>query len=274
MNCKDALEFISSAHDGELSKEDYMLLKEHLSLCPSCRNEFELDQITKNVIKYKLKRVNTPEEVKLRILAQLTSEKPKYFHTLQSLISLVRFRWRIAVAVGTVAIIFLIILYIPEKQQPFIQLDNGNIIDQSFNTFELLINGSITPQVVSNDYKTVQRFFKQEVDYDINLLQLKNCTLQGGILSRYKDEEIVHVFYLIGNNRITVTQIPIQSIYRDSTFILPIEVKRELDHTGWFLQEHIPGCSMIMWIKDSMLCCAVGDMEQERLLAHFREVCE
>ncbi|ACF13727.1 hypothetical protein Ctha_1264 [Chloroherpeton thalassium ATCC 35110] len=76
MECKEALTLISAAVDGELGGAKLKEFEIHLQECEVCRNEYEAEKATKNILKQKLKKVKAPPSLVDAIRRQTMGNVP------------------------------------------------------------------------------------------------------------------------------------------------------------------------------------------------------
>ena len=269
MDCKEASEYISAIIDGQIENTIKPRLNEHLKRCSGCRNEFELERLTKHVIKYNVGRVKAPQSLASLISTQLQQEaaaektKSSWLGNLFILPT-----WKTALAVSGALALILILTLIPSRSHhSHANPIDGNIIHQTYNNFDGVLDGKITPQVASDNPSVVHAFFSSKVNFNVVVPRLKHCALVGGVFSEYNNEGIAHVIYKNGNDIIYMCQAKLGSVMDSHVLNISDEAKRDLQRTGWYFENHAPNCSLVMWIDDSTLCCAIGDISKDKLMA-------
>jgi hypothetical protein len=278
VECKQVLELITASLDGQIEGEERSSLEKHLSLCPRCKLEAELERMTKTVTKLHLPLKKTPPKVSSQIsgllaLAQQSSKsRPS---SLLGTIFTLPIRKTIFALSGAIAVFLLILNLLPgHARHTHGAPRDGNIINQSYNNLDGILEGSLVPQIASDDPKIVRSFFSQKTNFNVNIPSLKNCTLIGAISSHYNDGCVAHVIYKHGGDVIYLYETRIDSIMNglSCSMNLPDEVKNQIRRTGWYIESHVPDCTLMMWLPDSTtLCCVVAEMDKECLCACLKE---
>ena len=100
---------------------------------------------------------------------------------------------------------------------------------------------------------------------------MKRYTLVGGNSTRYQNEALAHLVYKHGNDIVYLYQAKYQDVLKGTTLNLPSDVIDELRRTGWYFENQIPDCSLIIWVEDSLICCVIADVTKDQLLASLQE---
>lgn len=66
-DCDDIEKFVQQYLDGALSEEQKILFEEHLDYCLPCDKKIEFEKKLKDVVRLKIKRILTPNQVEERI---------------------------------------------------------------------------------------------------------------------------------------------------------------------------------------------------------------
>ena len=274
MNCDEVQEYISAAVDGEIDRLVESHVNDHLTKCNKCRNEVELERMTKLVVHRNLQRVNASRTLAADILSQLAHEgsseekKPAgWFDTLFGLLT-----WRTAFAVsGVLAIIVLLVLIPSRAHHSHTQPNDDNMLHQAYNNFDGILDGKIVPTVTSTDPSTVKAYFTSKAKFNVNVPHLRRCSLLGGIFSEYKHEGLAHVVYKHNNKIIYMYQAKLCTVMGSGCLHLPIDARNELQQSGWYFENHEPDCTLAMWVVDSTVCCAIADINKEQLMACLKD---
>ncbi len=274
MKCRKFRELITAAADGELEEESKPQFEQHLSVCKQCRAEYDLERATKAFVMRRIGRAVTPAPVRNRIIAMLQHEgtapvRPRF--------SLGEFLRRpigagTMVLATTVAAVAIFVMFSPTRErhshaQPF----DGDIIHQTYNNFDRVLNGQITPQLVSADRMTLDNWFDSSVDFHVTIPRMKDYRLRGGVCSKYKHAKIAHLVYSNGNDIVYLYQTKLREVLDGDVLQLPPNVLADVRSTGWHFENHLPDCSLAVWVVDSTICCAIADIRHEQLVANLRE---
>lgn len=277
MNCKQACELITASLDGQVEEGLRPALDTHLSSCPPCRNEAELERMTKMITKRSLPLITTPPNVAAHIAEMLLEEDrhPAKRKSEWSDIFSLPIRTTVLAMGGAAAIFAILIFLLPTKSTHLHAAPkDGNIIHQTYNDYDDLLQGSLVPQIASDDPGTVKAYLAKKADFNVDVPRLHHCTLMGAFSSQYNDECVAHVIYKHGTDVIYLYETRVDSVMNGEScsLNLPEEVKTQLKKTGWYVESHDPNCSLMIWLSDSKtLCCAMAEMDKDRLLACLKQ---
>lgn len=273
MQCKEFSEYISPFIDGELDGAIESSFRQHLEACPRCRNEAELERITKNLVGHRLPRLYAPDKLVASIHQKLAGDTAVSFSVKGLTTSLLQqLTWRTVFAIGAAAVIIFLLTLIPFRtHRSHAQPEDSSIINQTYNNFDGILDGKMTGEVSSEDPAVVRTFLSSRVNFPLTVPSPKNCKLISGGHSHYKCANLVHLLYQNDKGLIYLYQTSLRAINDERVLGIPAEVTRELRQTGWHVESHRPDCCLIMWIADSTICCAIGDMDKNQLLASFKE---
>lgn len=276
MSCEEFLPLISAAVDNHLDDEERSLLFEHMSGCVHCRTEFELEQMTKQVVRQRTVRVQVPAYLSARISQQLLAEANKKFSVRQWFEEwLPAPSWKTSFAAGGIIVVVLaVILTIRNFPHSHTQPADNNIIHQTFNYFDSVAKGHLVPTVASSDPVQVASALAQNVNFEVYVPKLRRCRLVGGLFTNYNTEKIAHLIYQNGDKLVYLYQTCFDAIEERGVLNLPPEAKIELKQTGWYFENHLKDCSLIVWLDGSTVCAAVADMNREELLACLKDIGE
>lgn len=269
MDCHEVKEHISAAVDNRLESDLKNAFEEHIAQCTSCRNEFELERLTKKYIQGTLVRAAAPTAVSRSILSDLgsaaeTETTPSWISRLWS-----QPRLKPAFALGIIAILAMVLFVsLPLNTRHLHTSPNDNdIVHQSLNNFDAVVAGTLKPQVASSDPAKVKSFFAKTVNYEVEVPHIKKCKLIGGFISSYQGKPLAHLVYKHDNQVVYLYQVDMQTVLEGTSLTLPANAKEELLRTGWYVQSPQPKCSLVMWLIDNTLCTAVADMDKTELIA-------
>ena len=69
--CEEAFRRLDDYLDRELSSEETVLVREHLEICAGCAREFNFEASVLKGVREKLRQIDVPESLQLRILSVL-----------------------------------------------------------------------------------------------------------------------------------------------------------------------------------------------------------
>lgn len=270
MTCHEVLELIPAAIDGEVGEDILSVLNRHLGECSPCRTEFELERMTKRVVRRQISPAEAPSGLQRRIRQQIAAERFSSEPRAASGKRINQPPWKMMLAIASVAaVVLLLTLITPSKSHhSHAQPADGNIIHQTYNNFDDVLDGRLHPQIVSDDPVAVRAFFEPMVKFKVHVPKMKKFKLLGAVCSQYQNQCIAQLIYQGAHDIVYLYQIGCAEAFdRKGDFRLPAEAVTELQRTGWYFENHIPDCSLALWVKDSTLCCALADINKDVLLA-------
>jgi anti-sigma factor RsiW len=274
VECKDIQDLITAEIDGELAVEYKSPLQEHLRDCPKCKADFELERSTKAFLQRRLKRVETPLFIRQQIRSDLAARaagQSRVSTWFRGLLSSPSPRTLLAFGL-TLGVIVILLMLTPRKpRHSHTQPDDANIIHQTFNNFDGILNGKISPQVSSDDPAVLKNYFASRVSFNVNCPKHKDYKLLGGVCSHYNDEPVANVVYKNGREVIYLYETNFRCVSRGTHLNLPQHAMDQLRATGWYFENPRPECSLAVWLVDSTVCCAIADMAQDKLMAFLQE---
>ena len=73
--CEEAFRRLDDYLDRELSTEETELVREHLEICAGCAREFNFESSILSGVREKLRQIDVPPSLQLRILSVLEKER-------------------------------------------------------------------------------------------------------------------------------------------------------------------------------------------------------
>jgi anti-sigma factor (TIGR02949 family) len=278
VTCSEALELLPAAVDGRIGEDLLHKLNHHFGTCTQCLHEFELERITKSVVRKHSRPTRSPEHLKTRIQNELNRERnalagagiPPKQQERKGLMG-----WPVFVLTGAGAVILLLLVVttpLQPKHHTHTQPVDGDIVHQTYNNFDGVLDGKLRPEVVSDDPKVVKAFFSPMVDFDVQIPEMKKFKLIGAMCSQYDGRCIAQLVYKGNKDVVYLYEVNLRTALRaEHGARLTAKAANQLLQTGWYVESHVPDCSLAMWVKDSTLCCAIADVNKDLLLASLTE---
>jgi hypothetical protein len=272
VDCKEFQEQVSPAVDKLLSQQEMARFVEHAKECSRCRYEYQTESATKALVCQRAGMVQTPREVVERISQLLERER-------QGEGSVTKDRWKQIVwgpvfkpALGLGVVVALVLLlftiYRPPSDTALIQSSSfNNVISQSLENYGAVVDGSIKPQLVSNQPELVKNFFSGRTEFPVLVPGLKGCELVGGVLNQHSGTNLAHVVYVHDGEVVYMYEACWETVMKGEKLNLPAAAKEELMRTGWFSQTEPDGKTLVLWTKGKTLCAAVSRMKKNDLMA-------
>lgn len=270
VDCREFLELISEAVDDRLRSDLKHQFVRHASICLPCRNEYEVDQITKSIVRKTVHRKEVPSELYYAVLTEVQkgqSSRRSWLEVifgeafLNPAIALVAL---VVVAVGAVSLL---------------QRDNAvpisaekNIIAQSLNNYSATMAGVLKPGLISHDPEDVKEYLAKDTPFEVDVAALSGCDWCGGVISSFNGVKLAHVVYKIGGEGLLyVYQVDINEAMHGTRISLPENAKATLAKTGWYFEQTHDKCNVVLWRHKNTLCAAVSMIEREKMVALLSE---
>jgi len=269
VNCQEVLECITAGVDGTLAPEVLPQFRHHITECPRCRFEYELELATKSIVHNRLPFVVAPHGLRDEISLAMANEQQSlsFYQTIRNL--LFRPSRQMMFALGTGIVILAVIFFSnpPKMHHTHVQPIDGNMIHQTYNDYDSVLDGKLVPQIASSDPAVVGTFLEPAVNFHVSFLPMKRCALVGGNSTHYCNHRLARLVYHLDNNVVYILQTRYSDILQGGDLNLPENVMQQLKTTGRYFENRKPDCSLVIWVKDSLICCAISDIPKEQLLA-------
>ena len=266
MDCREFHELISEAVDKRLHRDIISQFTAHAGDCPSCRSEFEMEQITKSVVHAKVQRQSAPSDV----YASLFSEVEKLRPSSKSWMTAIFGEAFLNPAVALVALLLVAVgaISLLQKNNAIPISSEKNIITQSLNNYSAAMTGTLKPTMVSHDPGNIKDFLSKDTPFEVSVAALSDCDWCGGILSDINGIRLVHVVYKIGGEGLLyVYQVDMNEAMRGNKIGLPENAKASLTKTGWYFEQTPDRCNVVLWRHKNTLCAAVSKIERDKMIA-------
>ncbi len=270
MDCREFHELISEAVDKRLHTTIAHQFNDHAGVCPFCRNEFEMEQLTKSFLRTKVQRQNVPDAVSDSVLAAVEHLHPPSRNWLTIIFGEAFLNPAVAlvalllVAVGAISLL--------QKNNAIPIASNKNIITQSLNNYSAAMTGALKPTLVSHDPGDVKDYLAKDTPFEVSVATLDGCDWCGGVLSEIDGVRLVHVVYKIGGEGLLyVYQVDMNEAMHGNKVGLPENAKAALAKTGWYFEQTPDLCNVVLWRHKNTLCAAVSKIERSKMIALLSE---
>lgn len=279
MDCRESRELMSGAVDSQLQKDESSVFYEHIEICGSCRDEFELERLTKAYIKRKITFVDVPYDLEQAIIAQFSSGSGlglnQGFLTRLLVNSIFQPMMAVAVVLVLAVILFfankpnLIIPTFPGEQLAAVVTSQQDGLSLAENNFQDVLSGKFKPQVTAIATADVASFLRQNAGYSIPLPAVPSADWVGGSVSSQNGNKVTHVVYKMGEEYIYIYSFPRQ-IMNAKNISLPQNCIDTITKSGWYWTEDSDGDIQAVWSTDDYVCIATANLEKKNLVAYLK----
>ncbi len=231
--------------------------------------------MTKNVVRKHLSSAQPPEYLIARIKDEIRRERSA--RGAQSTTPAFRRRPVLTAlfalgGVGAIAVLLVMLTPSAPPRHTHKQPADGNVVHQIYNNFDAVLNGSIRPEIVTDDPQKIVAFFRPMVDFDVKVPTMHSFKLVGAMCSQYDGKCIAQLVYRGSKDIVYLCEVRMcLGPQNESGFQVPPEAFAQLQGSKWYFENHAPDCSLAMWMVDSTLCCAVADINKDVLFASLTE---
>ncbi len=290
MDCKEMQEHISAAVDQNLDRAVQSEFIQHIRHCVRCSSEYDLERATKYVTQTKLQFVETPPAVRAAILEKIKAESllsvprtQQWKRAFQLFVDLFSTR-HLLPAVG-MAMIIMIIVGVALVVHPFgsrngqsnlegMANEENEVLHQALDNFHDVQSGKIPVQLASSEPSVIKTFFRDKVNFDVDVHHLRNAELLGAVYSEYKGAKLAHVIYRSNNQIIYVYQACIKNVGNGSDLCARREIWDALAKKDIFtdsITTPLHQCCTVVWEERGILCSAVSTLPKNEMLITLRD---
>ncbi len=271
MNCSDANALFGDALDGELTPESRSALSDHLRAWFSCRKAYELESITRAVVRENCPRVTTPPDTVRFVTAAIEQEREHPSVILAWIHEVFTTRRLIPALVGSIAIAVFLIFFSQPSETPLLESDahtaSNDVIFQSLQNFAMLEKGELKPARIATRADVVHQYLDSS-GMDFAVIHPMDCCKSYGVAtSVYAGIRLAHVVYTLDGDVMYVYQVRKAHVQEGSALVMPPAARTSLQKTGWYTDPHHPNCNVVLWTTDQTLCVAVSSMKKDEMLA-------
>ncbi len=272
MDCKETDEYISAVVDKErLEQQQQRAVSEHIERCVGCRNEYEMEVITKSVVQKHLRMIPTPPQLLNCILRRI--RRAESIQTLNHMLKQPRDlflypvpRAVVVVAALVVAIIVGVVYFQSRNENYPVDTGRRDMILEAVNQYRSYAAGAVGLQVKSSDVTEIRKFFQGRVDFEVVVPTLRGWSLLGGVFTKCNGAGIAHLVYSKDDLIILLCQSNVNDVIRNARFDLPVEAKTAIAKGGWYTAKPHEDCIVAVWRENHVVCSAVAGIDKTELM--------
>ncbi len=284
MDCRESRDLMSGAVDNQLLHDESSEFQHHIEICGSCREEYELERLTKAYLRRKITFVDVPYDVERAIVEQFSSEsqsailKPKEDKGGGFISRLFKNRiFQPVLAVGMVAVIGIVLFF---ANKPNLILPNSKVPAEVLSTqedalslaeinFQDVLSGKFKPEVTAVAMPEVASYISQNAGYTVQFPAVASADWIGGSVSNFSGNKMAQVVYKMGEDYIYICSFPKNAV--DSKRIsFPSRCSNAIENNGWFWSENSNGDIQAAWSDAGHVCIATSNLERADLASYLK----
>jgi hypothetical protein len=275
---------MSGAVDNQLLHDESSEFHHHIEICGSCRDEYELEKLTKAYLRKKMTFVDVPYDVERAIVAQFSSEaksesSPSEEEKSGGFISRL-FRnnlFQPILAVGMVAVIGIILFFankpnviLPVAQEPVeVASTQQDALSLAETNFQDVLSGKFKPEVTAIATPEVSSYINQNAGYTMQLPAVASADWVGGLVSDFGGNKMAQVVYKMGDDYIYICSFP-KIALQSKKISFPTTCSKAIADNGWFWAENSDGDIQAAWGNSDHVCIATSNLERSDLAAYLK----
>jgi hypothetical protein len=262
---------MSARIDGELDESALHKFTQHINECRECRNEYELEQLTKDIIQQVIPPTKAPNSVLAAVRKSIAEEAQAEFPVRPpQKVFAKRPNRTFMLALGLAGIAVVLFLITPMKShRSHAQPVDENIVHQTYNNFDKVLNASFTPDARNNDASMFTTSLSK-CRCRLHMPMLKECKFVKGTHSTFNNDHVAEFVFQRNSDPVYVYEAKLQDVMTAGSPRMDSNVLQSLLTTGWYAESREKDCSMILHLVDSTVYCTVADMNKEQLFALLR----
>lgn len=272
ITCLEASEYLSDHIDGRLEPDLSAPLSSHLERCRFCRLELALLEGSRASLRSRMKPVPVPDALRRRIMRDVSvagAAAARGSAGTTGMFGLSGWRMPLAFAGALGLALIAITIFLKKSPHNHTRPLDGSVVTESFNNYDQVVEGKLTPGIVSSDPAEVKSFLEARTHFPIHVPAMKEFRLVGGQFSAADKETTAHVIYERDGHYIYISQSDARKLIGGKKRFIPQPALAELKRSGWYFAGNVDDCNLAMWLADSTLCTAVADLNRNLLLTNL-----
>ncbi len=279
MDCRESRELMSGAVDDQLARNESSGFFSHIEICGSCRDEFELEKLTKAYLRKKITMVEVPDDVEKVIMDDIKamnsgelghggSERIVPGSLMQPLL-----------AVGIVLVVAVVLfmtnmsnIVMPESKIQAGQSQGATdqtILSLVENRFQDVLSGQFKPQITALAASDVANYIEQNAGYAPRLPAVPTADWVGGSVSEVKGGKVCQIVYKMGETFIYIFGFPKQLLSTKSV-TLPKDCISSIDSNKKFWTMDEDGDTQVIWGHGAHICVAASNLGRTELAGYLQ----
>jgi len=283
-DCGRAKELMSGAVDCELSTDESSYFDRHIQRCELCRNEFELERLTRIYFRERVGLLEPPDDL-LDSIRERLSEEDRLSATRINEKHAPRIRFRRylwpELAIAAVLIVAIVTVFnslhyktafeFSHRSPAVSNSQTNDALDFSENDFQNVVNGKFNPDFKSHETSDIIKFLKANAGYSIPLPVIRSAEWIGGSVGTLEAKKVVDVVYKVGSSYLFIHAFP-TSLAHSGAVSLSRECTKALDQNKWFWKQTSSGHTQVTWKDRNHVCVATSNLDKSELVASLKSI--
>ena len=270
---------MSGAVDNQLERVESSGFFEHIEICGSCRDEFELEKLTKAYLRRRITLVDVPDDVEKAILKEITSMDVSTVEEVHSNRYAVNNLLQPLLAVGIVLVVA-VVLFLTNMSNVIMPSSptsknnaNGGSSQVSLSlvesNFQNVLNGQFRPQITSFTSGDVAKFVAQNAGYIMQLPAVPAAQWIGGSVSSVDGQKTFQIVYKMGETYIYIYGFSKQLLDLKKV-TLPADCLNTLQQQKKFWTMDAYGDVQVVWGHGDHICIMTSNLGKSDLAGYLK----
>lgn len=274
------LELLTDYVGNRLSGEELNQVESLINSNPDYKARYILEKSTVELFSSRLKNIETPlyvyqninkgidEFISSRTSTQKVTATPQYNIpqvSIQSKVNISAPSRKYYYAAGTLAVILVVFFVYSYYLNNAVPKDK-NFIEISRSIFDKVDAGEVKLQYATNNPVELANFFKDKVDFNVFIPDIKDAELVGGVYNEINGQKLVHFVHKCGNKLIYTMEGCMKDVMKDDKLVLPDHHKVDIQKgQNWTPCAPVEGDNIVVWYRDGVVCSSVSKIAPQQI---------
>lgn len=274
------LELLTDYVGNRLSGEELNQVKNLIDSNPDFKMRYILEKNTKEVFSSRLKNIETP----LYVMQNINKGIDEYISSKSSTRSVTPTQYNIPqvsiqskinlnspsrkyyyYGAGSLAVLLILFFVYTNYFANAVPKDK-DFIEVSRNIFDKVDAGDMKLQYATNNPVELANFFKDKVDFNVFIPDIKDAELVGGVYNEINGQKLVHFVHKCGNKLIYTMEGCMKDVMKDDKLILRDHHKIDIEKgQNWSPCAPVEGDNIVVWYKDGVVCSSVSKIAPQQI---------
>ncbi|MEE9225593.1 MAG: zf-HC2 domain-containing protein [Bacteroidota bacterium] len=262
MDCREAKQWMSDAVDKRLERALEHAFINHLEECKDCWDEYDMERITKEVIRRRVPQVKAPVALTNRVVAMLASapSSQSFRSGLQAVFASRALRY--SLAAGFAVLLLLVGVSVFDHGPS----SYGDVLANTQKNYDAMREGHLKPQMVAYEADRVQQYFDEQASFHVMVPAIEDCAYISGLISKLGDLQEAHILYKIDEETyLYCYQVDADKAIKGQMLNVPDEAIRMLNENKWYVKT-LEDRTLMLWVSGNNLCAAVSSMHESEMM--------